>query len=585
MQAVGVVWQRDGVESAIALQNFHGVSFIVNGKSDGAVLGDRGTQGLLALLPAILHPAPRDVFVLGLGTGMTAGWAAAVPGVERVDVAELEPAVRYVAERSSPANQNVLGRANVHVFQGDGREFLLASRRSYDIVVSEPSNPYRAGVASLFTREFYEAVSRRLRPGGLFGQWVQAYDIDAGLLRVVLRTLGSAFPVVELWQTQAGDLLLIASLGKKPYDVNGIRDRASREPFRSGLLRTGYVEGAEGVLAHFMLPDSLTRKMGLAFDTPVNTDDRTILEYAFVRAQRSGKSEIPTQLLGLSVHMRARPDVVGDLDWPRVDELRQRVWLVSGDPAAPPTTTDPAVFERMQAVKAACTGRPEQVLSHWERQPGSPRDLVETYALAEGYANGGDDRTLPLSESLEKQGYGAEAALVRARFNTVRRLRPQALEAALQGVDELRKTALPLCRTAEQVLILLRHIATGDHAMERRAIQALLQGPLAVDAEEELRLRTVQALAFALGDPAICVSALGSQVEHPWWEGDFLQQRAQCLSAVRHPLAARAEADAREFVEGDLGNVADGVAPEEVPPLVGPLSPAPDDTAAPGPHN
>src|SRR5262249_6154000 len=144
-----VLWERDGIETSIGLTSDLGLAFSVNGKIDGAVVGDRGTQVMLGLTPAALHPHPKSVFVLGLGTGMTAGGVAAVPGIERVDVAELEPAVLDVARAARRANLDVLNRPNVHVFQGDGREFLLTTDRSYDIIVSEPSNPYRAGVASL----------------------------------------------------------------------------------------------------------------------------------------------------------------------------------------------------------------------------------------------------------------------------------------------------------------------------------------------------------------------------------------------------------------------------------------------------
>src|SRR5205823_1957758 len=136
--------------------------FLVNGKSDGSVMGDRGTQAMVALLPALLHSEPHSVFVLGLGTGMSAGWVAKVPEVTRVDVAEIEPAMTEVARRAASANHDVMANPKVHLFQGDGREFLLTADERFDVIASEPSNPFRAGVASLFTREFYESVERRL---------------------------------------------------------------------------------------------------------------------------------------------------------------------------------------------------------------------------------------------------------------------------------------------------------------------------------------------------------------------------------------------------------------------------------------
>src|SRR6201999_1165051 len=93
-------------------------------------------------------------------------------------VFELEPAILRVAKACAPVNQNALENPKVKVRIGDARESLLTTREKYDLIASEPSNPYRAGVASLCTREYYRAVSNRLRPGGLFLQWVQAYEVD-----------------------------------------------------------------------------------------------------------------------------------------------------------------------------------------------------------------------------------------------------------------------------------------------------------------------------------------------------------------------------------------------------------------------
>src|SRR5207244_6375930 len=102
----------------------------------------------------------KSVCVLGLGTGMTAGWVSKVDTVERVDVAELEPAILEVGRAAFRANRAVLDQPKVHVFIGDGREFLLTTDQKYDIIASEPSNPYRAGIASLFTEDFYRTTEK-----------------------------------------------------------------------------------------------------------------------------------------------------------------------------------------------------------------------------------------------------------------------------------------------------------------------------------------------------------------------------------------------------------------------------------------
>ena len=109
-------------------------------------------------------------------------------GIERVDVVELEPAIDEMASRCRELNWDVLHHPRVRRIYADGREYVLATKNTYDVVFSEPSNPYRAGVAALYTTEFYEAVSRRLNPGGIFVQWLQAYEVDDATVLTVLAT-------------------------------------------------------------------------------------------------------------------------------------------------------------------------------------------------------------------------------------------------------------------------------------------------------------------------------------------------------------------------------------------------------------
>ncbi|MEQ9324750.1 MAG: fused MFS/spermidine synthase, partial [Polyangiaceae bacterium] len=212
-----VTWEQDGRESAVALYTLNDTSFLVNGKSDGAAVTDAGTQVMGGLLGALLQPEPvKAAMVIGLGTGSTAGWLGALPDIERVDVVELEPAILHVADVCAPVNRDVLDNPKVAITIADAREVLLTTPRRYDLVFSEPSNPYRAGIASLFTQEFYEAVRDRLTPGGVFLQWVQGYEIDAQSIRIVYATLSSVFGSIETWRTKSADLILVARMEPVP---------------------------------------------------------------------------------------------------------------------------------------------------------------------------------------------------------------------------------------------------------------------------------------------------------------------------------------------------------------------------------
>ncbi|MGB1698747.1 MAG: fused MFS/spermidine synthase, partial [Nannocystaceae bacterium] len=153
-----VYWEADGRESSVALLHGHGFNFAVSGKVDGHTVGDLPTTVLSGLLGALMHPNPRLAFVIGLGVGSTAGWLGKVPTMERVDVVEFEPAIVGVAKESGPVNEDMFNNPKVRLLFGDGREVLMTSQDQYDIVFSEPSNPYRAGIASLYSQDFYKSA-------------------------------------------------------------------------------------------------------------------------------------------------------------------------------------------------------------------------------------------------------------------------------------------------------------------------------------------------------------------------------------------------------------------------------------------
>ncbi len=562
-RAKDVLWERDGIESTIGLTGAQGLAFWVNGKVDGAVFVDRGTQAMLALTPAALHPQPKSVFVLGLGTGMSVGWVAAVPGIERVDVAELEPAVLDVARAAHQANLDALKQPNVHVFQGDGREFLLTTDRRYDVIVSEPSNPYRAGVASLFTQELYSAAAARLTESGLFGQWLQGYEVDVASLRTVLRTLRTVFPFVEIWQTQSDDLLLIASRAPRSYAIDKLRDRLAREPYASALPRMWLVEGAEGFLSHFVASDRLTAKLAEVLSPPLNTDDNMVLEYAFARQVGMTGSSISDMLFHTSTRNgEDRPDVEGAVDWNRVRELRGRAWLLSLGTVPALPGLEPAAAKRLRAIELGCRDMSYAAsLAAWGvNQPDrpAPQDALETYMLANAYAAAGDPLALQLAGELDQRGFRAEAHLVRGRSNLKANAGEQALAELDAGLEDLRQGPIPLCETAADLLSQLKLL--GQKApFTPRVLAALQRGPLANHLHETDRRGIAQELAFSLPDPQLCVDALGPELQLPRWQAAFLGARFSCLKRANHPLTAQAEDDLAAFWANTIGNPEDGL--------------------------
>lgn len=286
-------WQRnarrslvqayDGRETSVAVVGGMQYSFLTNGKSDGSAVGDAATQVMLGITGAILHPNPRNACVVGLGTGTTAGWLADVPGMQRVDVLELEGEIRKVANFFDPVSRNAMQNPRVNNITGDAREFLLTKGENYDLIVSEPSNPCRAGVANLYTREFYQNASQRLTRNGIFCQWLQGYEVEPETITTVISTLRKVFPKVEVWGTQTVDMLLICSNDETPWQLESLRQRVKIEPMAEALRRFWKTDSAEGFLTGCLANSDYCTALAASSRT-VNTDDMNRLEFSFARS-------------------------------------------------------------------------------------------------------------------------------------------------------------------------------------------------------------------------------------------------------------------------------------------------------------
>lgn len=271
-----LVFAEDGVNDSIAVvRTDANVSLRVNGKVDAST-GDARTQLLLGHLGAALHPKPRRVLIIGFGSGMTTSAVARYPDVEEIDCVEIEPAVMHAAPYLGSLNRGVLSDSRVHVVFDDARNFLLTSRQKYDLIISEPSNPWIAGVATLFTDEFYAAARQRLAPGGMFVQWVQSYSLDPADLRMIMATFAPHFAEVTLWRGEETDLLLLGRTDTAPLQFNHLRGLWQDQALRSDIESID-VRQPEGVVAYFLLDDAPIRK--LAEGGTLNTDDHTLLEY------------------------------------------------------------------------------------------------------------------------------------------------------------------------------------------------------------------------------------------------------------------------------------------------------------------
>jgi hypothetical protein len=352
-------------------------------------------------------------------------------------------------------------------------------------------------------------------------------------------------------------------------DVAQMRQRLTQEPYRTLFPRAGLVGDAEGVLARFVARDELIRSVAAAFGTPINTDDAMLLDYAFARRVGiEGSTSLSVELVVLSMRRGlARPDVVGEVDWARVDELRSRAWLVAGGSAPDLPLPDPAQRARAQVFGLACTGDVRAALRLYHAHPFEPRDIVEVFVVGKVLAQERDERALAMAERLKCEGYVAESHAIRARYFAALGKKPDAAEELLLGIAELRKTALPLCSTARETLNLLPPVTMDQPPLQVRVSDALLGGPLAVYQQEERRVQTLQRIAFLSKDTRVCVASLGRQLTLPWWNETFLRARADCLERAGHPLAGAAKEDLVELLEATAGRIEAGLELPAAPSL------------------
>jgi spermidine synthase len=187
------------------------VSIYINGKSDSSTVSDIYTLKLSAHIPALLSPQRRNVMVIGLGTGVTAGELTLHPDIERIDVAEISPTVVEALPYFGKATYHVQNNPRVNIHIGDAFRILRRSRNKWDIITSEPSNPWVTGIDQLFTREFYALAKEHLARDGILTQWVQIYDFNVQLVGMILNTVMQEFRHCHVFMANPGDLLVVAT--------------------------------------------------------------------------------------------------------------------------------------------------------------------------------------------------------------------------------------------------------------------------------------------------------------------------------------------------------------------------------------
>jgi spermidine synthase len=230
----------------------------INGKADASVFDDV-TQSMIAHLPLLIHPAPDDVLVVGLGSGYTVASALLHP-VGRLDVVELCSEVVDGARHFFPFIGDFLADHRVTLYVDDAIHFLRVSDSRYDVISSEPTNPWQAGAGNLFTEEYYALLSDHLKPGGIVLQFIPGYEISDEVIQLLLRTIAGEFAYVELFRVHSNDLLMLASHEPLVPDAAAMAERMADPTLRTHMLRLG-VDRLEAVAAMHQTPTVPLRAM------------------------------------------------------------------------------------------------------------------------------------------------------------------------------------------------------------------------------------------------------------------------------------------------------------------------------------
>jgi len=244
-----------------------------SGKVDASSHADMKTQTLLAHFPMLFHKNPKTIMVVGLASGITAGEVLCYP-VEQLDVLEINDQVVAASNIFIPWNNKVLSAPKTNLIIQDARAHLQLSRQRYDVIISEPSNPWMAGLAALFTHDFFTLAKEKLNDDGVFVQWMHLYQMDLESFALVGRTFAQVFPnsLLVSPSKDGRDYLLIGFKGKDRLDLEYAKQKLTSIRKSKNMILLN-----PRLLYRLIVSEDLQMLFGKG---NINTDNRPLLEFA-----------------------------------------------------------------------------------------------------------------------------------------------------------------------------------------------------------------------------------------------------------------------------------------------------------------
>ena len=288
-----------GFTTVMKITNFLGVDeylLLNSGKGDASSHGDMPTQTLTAHIPLLFHPEPREVLVIGLASGITAGETLLYP-IERLDVVDISEQVVAASNFFIPWNNSVVANPKTEIIIQDARAHLELTDRTYDVIIAEPSNPWMAGLANLFTEECFTLAKNRLKENGMFVQMFHSYQMDWSTFSMVGRTFNRVFPHSTLMATYPApgnalrpenDYLFVGFNGTKGFS----QEAAGKSVVYARQSNNINLSNPE-LLYRLIVSEDLDRLFGPG---PLHTDNLPLLEFAAPRAMYTNDPSIEKNL-------------------------------------------------------------------------------------------------------------------------------------------------------------------------------------------------------------------------------------------------------------------------------------------------
>jgi spermidine synthase len=255
-----VLYRGEGINSSLLIAERAGQrQFFVSGKAEASTAPlDMRLERMMGHVPALIHPNPRSVLVVGFGAGVTAGSFVVYPDVEGIVICELEPKIPPASTKYFGAqNYDVLHDRRTRMVYDDARHYIFTTPDKFDVITTDPIHPWVKGTSTLYSKEYYELVKRHLKPGGVVAQWLPIYDSDPETIKTELATFFEVFPGGTVWSNNLNgdgyDLVLIGREDETAINVDELQQRLERPNYSAvsaSLNEVGFHSAVE-VLATY----------------------------------------------------------------------------------------------------------------------------------------------------------------------------------------------------------------------------------------------------------------------------------------------------------------------------------------------